>query len=183
MQVNGLYYLPYDSSLALSYNPVKLWEKVYQEEWCYDIKRRTQHYGYKYDYKLRRINEKQKTKPMTPWLQDLANEVGHAISHTVPNAGWAQFDQCIINEYQEGQGIAPHIDCQPCFEDIITTLSLGSEYVMDFMNWKTKDKFKLPLEVGSLLILSGEARYDWTHALKPQKGTRVSITFRKVILD
>ena len=30
-------------------------------------------------------------------------------------------DQLIINEYQPGQGISPHIDCEPCFEDTIAS--------------------------------------------------------------
>lgn len=160
----------------------KYLNRIYKEEWCNDISRRTQHYGYKYDYRLRRINEKQKTKDLPEWLKGLANEAGHSASHML-HCKWPLFDQAIINEYVEGQGIAPHVDCQPCFEDIIVTISLGAEYVMDFRNLKTKETQKLLLEAGSILVLAGESRYDWTHGLKPQKGNRVSITFRKVILD
>lgn len=180
--IKGLTYIPYTHNLlCMGYKPEKLMELIYKEDWCYDIKRRTQHYGYKYDYKLRSINEKQKAKAFPEWLKRLEGEVHHALIHTTGKN--MTFDQCIINEYEEGQGIAPHIDCTPCFEDTIATLSLGAEYVMDFRNWKTKETQKLLLEVGSLLILSDEARYQWTHGLKPQKGKRVSITFRKVIIS
>lgn len=34
-------------------------------------------------------------------------------------------DQVIINEYQPGQSIAPHIDSVPCFGETIASLSLG----------------------------------------------------------
>lgn len=47
----------------------------------------------------------------------------------------------------------------------------------------------MSLDLGSCLIFSGEARYRWKHAIKPKvedngvpRGTRVSVTFRKVIL-
>jgi alkylated DNA repair dioxygenase AlkB len=179
MIIPGLKYIPYSTDMSFLFDPNKLWAHVYDEDWCYDIKRRTQHYGFKYDYKLRRISESERTKEFPKWLENLRFELQTEIP-CLRNYG---FDQCIVNEYLEGQAIAPHIDCQPCFEDTIVTLSLGAEYTMDFRNWKTKQTKKMLLGAGSVLILSGESRYDWTHALKPQKGTRVSITFRKVILD
>ncbi len=42
------------------------------------------------------------------------------------------FDQLIVNEYQPGQGISPHIDNKTLFSDIIVSLSLGSNAVMIF---------------------------------------------------
>lgn len=171
--VKGLKYVP---NFLCHYDWASLLDLIYTWDWCLDLKRRTQHYGYKYDYRHRSINESMKVGPIPEVLCHLNDKM---ISDGLLDV---KFDQVIINEYKAGQSITPHIDCTPCFEDTICTLSLGSEYVMDFMNWKTKEKFKLLLEVGSLLILSGEARYDWTHGLKPQKGDRVSVTFRKVIL-
>jgi len=41
-------------------------------------------------------------------------------------------DQVIINEYQPGQGISPHIDCERCFGPRIFIISLGSQAVMEF---------------------------------------------------
>ena len=35
-------------------------------------------------------------------------------------------DQLIINEYLPGQGIANHIDCEPCFDDTVISISLNS---------------------------------------------------------
>lgn len=34
-------------------------------------------------------------------------------------------DQVIVNEYQPGQQIAPHIDCVPCFGSVVASLTLG----------------------------------------------------------
>ena len=53
-------------------------------------------------------------------------------------------DQTIINEYLPGQGISSHIDCEPCFEDTIVSLSLGSGCIMDFTNKSDKTK-KIPV--------------------------------------
>ncbi len=100
----------------------------------------------------------------------------------------------IINEYEPGQGIAPHIDCQPCFTGTIISLSLGSACVMDLMHKETREEKQLLLEPRSLLLMKEEARYKWTHGIAKRKSDRyegrtitrrrrVSLTFRKVILE
>jgi alkylated DNA repair dioxygenase AlkB len=102
-------------------------------------------------------------------------------------------DQLIINEYEPGQGIANHVDCEPCFGETIISISLGSSCVMDFINLKTKQKVQVMLESGSLVVLSGEARHNWTHGIaqrktdnfkgvKTNRRLRISMTFRKVTL-
>src|SRR5262249_22705703 len=103
-------------------------------------------------------------------------------------------DQVIVNEYLPGQGIANHIDCQPCFTDTIISLSLGSPCVMDFTHKQTQQVISLLLESRSLVVLQGEARYDWMHGIPARKSDRyggmmilrerrVSLTFRKVIVE
>ena len=103
-------------------------------------------------------------------------------------------DQIIVNEYQPGQGIANHTDCEPCFTDTILSLSLGSPCVMDIVNkYNTENAIKILLEPGSLLLLSKDARYVYKHGIAARKSDiykgikflrtrRVSLTFRKVIL-
>lgn len=99
-----------------------------------------------------------------------------------------QFDQLIVNEYRPGQGIAPHIDCKPCFTDGIASLSLNSGTVMHFRRAYC-DNVDILLPRRSLIILTGEARYNWTHSIVPRladngvaRQRRVSLTFRTVIL-
>lgn len=90
-------------------------------------------------------------------------------------------------------GIPPHVDTHSVFERTILSLSLGSSYVMEFR--RGEQKFFLDLPARSLLIMSGQARYGWTHGICPRqsdevvencgltnrpRGTRVSFTFRKV---
>ena len=62
-------------------------------------------------------------------------------------------DQVIVNEYLPGQGISAHIDCEPCFQDTIVSLSLGSSCVMDFTN-KFEQNQKGSALVRSMEVLS-----------------------------
>lgn len=149
--------------------------------WSNELKRRVQHYGYKYDYTKKNINREMAVGPLPPACQHLAQKL------VEDNIFIEKPDQLIINEYLPGQGIAPHIDCVPCFEDIIVSISLGDVYVMDFT--KFDDKLSLSLAVGSLLCLSGEARYKWRHGIVArvkdgdhERKRRISLTFRRVIL-
>ena len=102
-------------------------------------------------------------------------------------------DQVIINEYQPGQGITLHTDCVPCFEETIASLSLGSPCVMNFTHTNTGENTSHLLEPRSLLLFSGDARYQWKHGIAARKsdkhdgqiiarGRRISLTFRNVIL-
>uniref|UniRef100_A0A8D1YBT8 tRNA (carboxymethyluridine(34)-5-O)-methyltransferase ALKBH8 n=1 Tax=Sus scrofa TaxID=9823 RepID=A0A8D1YBT8_PIG len=115
-------------------------------------------------------------------------------------------DQLTVNQYEPGHGIPAHIDTHSAFEDEIISLSLGSEIVMDF---KHPDGITVPvmLPCRSLLVMTGESRYLWTHGITPRKfdtvqasrghksgiitgdvedltlnkrGIRTSFTFRKV---
>ena len=96
-------------------------------------------------------------------------------------------DQIIVNEYQPGQGIAPHVDCPRSFRSPIISLSLGSGIEMEFKRGERVER--LYLQPRSLIVLQGAARYDWTHAIRPRKNDviashrvarqrRISITFR-----
>jgi alkylated DNA repair dioxygenase AlkB len=156
--------------------------------WLTDLKRRVQHYGYKYDYKSRSVNYTMQIGPLPQWAGELADLLCER--RLAPERP----DQVIVNEYREGQGIANHIDCVPCFTDTIMSLSLGSPCVMEFTNKETRQVLPLLLEPRSLVILQGEARFVWMHGIPARKtdqyqnktikrGRRVSLTFRKVMLD
>ena len=102
-------------------------------------------------------------------------------------------DQVIVNEYEPGQGITSHIDCEPCFEETVVSISLASDCIMDFTHQLTLDKIPVLLERRSAVILKGESRHNWQHGIAMRKSDnidgmafkrsrRVSLTFRKVIL-
>ena len=156
--------------------------------WLDDLKRRVQHYGYRYDYKSRRIDRSMYLGPLPHWCEYYAQKFATEGIFSSPP------DQVIINEYLPGQGIAAHIDCTPCFEDTIVSLSLGSDCVMNFTQLADPtQRYDQLLERGSAVVLQHAARFEWQHGIKPLKSDtvngiriprqrRVSLTFRKVKL-
>tara|TARA_A100001011_G_scaffold360447_1_gene407742 strand:- start:957 stop:1550 length:594 start_codon:yes stop_codon:yes gene_type:complete len=155
------------------------------------LQRQVIHFGYEYDYSIKEPQTKKLKKSIDPpeWIECLGNiffEQG--LLKNKPN-------QFILNKYSPGEGISAHRDHHPIFGNSIATLSLGSEYNMEF---KTKfgenqifRKEELSLPVGSLLVMSDNARYFWTHEIKKRKTdirnnkrikreNRISITFRTV---
>lgn len=155
--------------------------------WLGDLKRRVQHYGYRYDYKARRVTDDSFLGPLPCWLDALANRLWEeGVFGDRP-------DQVIINEYLPGQGIAAHVDCEPCFGGAIASLTLGSSCVMVFSSLRSGNSLSRRLEPQSLLILKDEARFGWKHGIPARKsdvinggraarGRRVSLTFRTVVL-
>jgi alkylated DNA repair dioxygenase AlkB len=183
-QVSGLTYL---RDYIAPAEEQALLQNIDSLPWLNDLKRRVQHYGYTYDYKARAVTRDLYLGALPDWLADYADALHR-------KGGFAQRpDQVIVNEYQPGQGIAPHIDCVPCFAETVASLSLGSACVMDFAPPGGRQKTSMLLEPRSLLVLSDDARYRWTHAIAPRKtdkfdgmvisrNRRVSLTFRKVLI-
>ena len=173
--------LAYISSYISSAYEETLMKLIDAQEWNLDLKRRTQHYGYQYDYAARSVNASYYLGEMPYWVDELCSKLYGAGTFI------EKPDQVIINEYMPGQGIASHIDCVPCFEGIICSLSLASGCIMDLTNGHAKKS--IYLESRSLLILKGDARYKWKHGIASRKNDngvkrqrRISLTFRKVIL-
>lgn len=185
-KISGLRYI---SDYITDYQHNWLLTEIDKHEWLDDLKRRVQHYGFKYDYKARKVNHGMRIGELPEWLKRLSKKL-HEDGH-MPEVS----DQVIINEYEPGQGIAGHIDCEPCFRDTIASLSLGSGCVMDFRNKDDKtQKILAWLAPRSLVVLSDEARYEWLHGIaarksdvwdgqKHERERRVSLTFRKVIIE
>jgi len=157
--------------------------------WLADLKRRVQHYGYQYDYKRRSLDQSMYIGSIPNWASLIAERIVHqGLMSQMP-------DQVIVNEYLPGQGISDHVDCEPCFDDTIVSLSLGSSCIMEFKKLTDRSVKKLVyLEPRSLVVLKGDSRYGWTHGIPardkdPWQGrriprkTRVSLTYRKVILS
>jgi alkylated DNA repair dioxygenase AlkB len=182
---SGLSYLP---GYITSKLETRLLTLLDEATWLDDLKRRVQHYGYRYDYKSRRIDYSMYLGPLPHWCEYYAQQLAAEGIFSSPP------DQVIVNEYMPGQGIAPHIDCTPCFEDTIVSLSLGSACVMNFTQLADPtQRYDQLLERGSAVVLQNAARFEWQHGIKPLKSDtvngqrllrqrRVSLTFRKVKL-
>lgn len=173
--IAGLSYLP---DFISAEEERALIEAIDHQPWLSDLKRRVQHYGYKYDYKARAVTNDAYLGPLPDWLMPVIQKLSF------------KPDQAIVNEYEPGQGISAHVDCVPCFDEMIASLSLGSGATMQFR--KENEKQEIYLEPRSLTILSGPARYEWTHAIPARKSDmvsgfkiererRISLTFRTVL--
>lgn len=182
--IDGLRYIPH---FVTAEDEARLLTLIDAHPWMETLRRRVQHYGYVYDYRKRTVEREMYLGGLPEWAQNLAERFQHE--------GYTRWlaDQVIVNEYLPGQGIAAHVDCEPCFEDVILSLSLGAACVMDFSRVRDNEQKSLLLERGSLLVMTGESRYDWKHGIAARKTDiwqkrpierrrRVSLTFRKVIL-
>ena len=182
-KIEGLSYIP---NFITRDEERALIEAIDQQSWLTDLKRRVQHYGYKYDYKARAVTDDAYLGPLPSWIEAVAQRL-HNEQLFID-----VLDQAIVNEYFPGQGISAHVDCVPCFADTITSLSLGSATIMQFTHPKSGGHEELYLKERSLIVLSGPARYEWQHAIparksdvvngfKIERNRRISITFRNVI--
>jgi Alkylated DNA repair protein len=111
-------------------------------------------------------------------------------------------NQMTVNEYKPGEGIGSHIDTHSAFGDGIMSLSLGAGCVMNFKkhtlgqhNEEEKEELKTKLvylPARSLLLMSGPARYTWSHQIVTRmtdcvcgkiipRNTRLSLTLRTAI--
>lgn len=179
--INGLLYIP--KYISEPHHKLLI-QTIDEQLWRTDLLRRTQHYGYIYDYRAKRVDPAMYLGELPAWLQRIAIQLyKDGLTSAIP-------DQAIVNEYEPGQGIADHIDCTPCFGDVIVSLSLAAPVVMDLK----RDSQSIPvfLEPRSLLVLREEARYQWSHGIARRKQDnvddilikrerRLSVTFRNII--
>ena len=153
--------------------------------WSTELQRRVQHYGWRYDYKARQIDASMRIGPLPEWAVRLAEHLGSKGLLTDPP------DQVIVNEYVRDQNIARHVDSEN-FADGIATISLLESWEMVFREKKNpRHKETLRLDRRSAAIMTGDARYRWTHEIPKRKyepgpagrverHRRISLTFRKV---
>jgi hypothetical protein len=97
------------------------------------------------------------------------------------------FDSARVNNYSSGDILAPHIDTVRKWGEWIVCLSLESDVTMKFaLELLTPHKIKKSITMShsilfrkrSMYILTGEARYKWTHEIEEIKSDRISINFR-----
>ena len=156
----------------------------WQPLWQSTAGRRVQVYGYTYHHARGGIY---RLGDLPDWAGELtARLVRDRLMPVLP-------DQMIVNEYEAGTGIPAHVD-HNSFDDTIVSISLGSSCVMDFANRLSSPSESVFLEARSALILEGEARQKWTHAIPAResdwwlgvdrrRGRRISLTFRTMLQD
>jgi len=189
--IKGISGLVYEPKFLNEDECRNLLREIDSQPWMSDLQRRVQHYGWRYDYSARIVTEELKIGPLPDWILDIAERL--------PQMGWFDRipDQVIVNEYEPGQGIALHAD-RDCFGPVVATVSLGDKWPMEFMSVDEPGRNtpikSLPLEVGSILVMMGEARSKWMHGIRKRKSDgrgaakrsrsrRVSVTFRTVRVE
>jgi len=178
--IPGLQYYP---SYLTSAQETNLLEELDHNPWVKLGTRRVQYYGYRYDVRAR-SSEGLYIGPLPPWLDSLARELQPALGD-IPDA-------VLVNEYLPGVGIGAHVDDTWSFSSKIAILSLGSGIQMDFQHVQTKETESLYLSPVSLLLMTRDSRFLWTHGIEPRlsdivngeerpRSRRISVTLRKII--
>lgn len=119
-----------------------------------------------------------------PWpehLTDLRTRLEETCAHT--------FNSVLLNYYRTGDDyMSWHSDDEPELgaTPTIASISLGVSRVFQFRS-KPREQIKrthdIPLNNGSLLVMSGQTQQEWVHAIKKasgEPGGRVNLTFRHV---
>ena len=157
-----------------------LLEHVDAARWQNDFRRRIQQYGL--GYAADREGKPSWVRDFPEWLLTLAGKAAQ-------DSGFDRFpENCVINEYIPPQGIGPHRDYSD-FGPTVACLSLGSDIVMEFANLERSLKYPILVRARSFWVISGPARFEWTHGIAPRlhdliagerrrRARRVSITFR-----
>ena len=152
--------------------------------WETDLRRRVQHFGWRYSYRTRKVDTSMRLGQLPRWADEIAHRlVAEGLLKVLP-------DQVIVNEYRGNQGIAKHIDHKEHFADGIVMISLMEPWEMIFRGPDGKSKIGKVLAPGSVAAMHGDARYIWTHEIPRRKNEpgwgrrnrRLSLTFRKVLL-
>lgn len=142
--------------------------------------RMVRQYGRQYDYEKRCLGKE------LPGPPDCIRDLMSLFRVVHPDLR-DDHDQCIINRYLPGEGISAHTD-HPAFDDGIACFTIGSGAIIEFANPKTREKRTVYTTPGSLYVMTGESRYEWTHCMPARKndigygarGTRYSITIRNI---
>ena len=176
--IAGLHYVP-DYLDRTQHD--QLLDTVSALDWQDAGDRRIQFYGHWYAHTRGGVY---RVGPLPAWADTLAARL-HG-DRLMPYMA----DQLIVTEYQPGDGIRPHIDA-PIFADVIVSVALGSTCVMEFSRQGHVAE-RVLLEPRSAVVLAGDARHHWQHAIPPRTGDdwqghrlrrsrRVSLTFRKML--
>jgi alkylated DNA repair dioxygenase AlkB len=122
-------------------------------------------------------NIKMQPITFTPTLFDIKSKIEKRLN--------SQFTSCLLNLYRNGQdsnGWHADNEKELGLNPVIASLSLGAERVfhMKHRNDK-KEKVKINLINGSLLVMRGRTQHHWLHQIpktRKKVGERINLTFR-----
>ena len=156
-----------------------------EQEWNGTLLRKSQHYGYRYNYKTKDIGKEDYIGELPEWLDKYIFRIFKAgYIYEFPN-------QVTINRYLPGEGIASHIDVPRIFDEKLYSISIGSGCSMVFENDDEFHMYYIPNK--TFMLMEGNARYIYKHGIRRYKTDivdnreidreiRYSITFRNVVI-
>ena len=160
------------------------------QKWDETLSRRTQQWGYAFDYEEMTVVNK--AEPIPSILSKIIERMSSIKENCseIPSKNRFPYlpkpDQIIVNEYKPGQGIHPHVD-RNCFGPIVASIGLNSHCCMQFdkvgsegvgvvndflpsfsstriSEVKTSAAAKsIYFKPRSLILLKDDVRYRWTH--------------------
>lgn len=186
--IKGLYYIPNVINPTFTNSIIQQLDSNVWKSIRYSHSRKVQQYGYVFNFETKETNEPgPEFTPLISKFAILLQEICKTINIT-KEPGY--FNQCIVNNYEPGQGFLKHIDTLT-YGDTIGCFTINTGAIIKF----SKDDlfYNLYTEPNSLYIMTGESRYDWYHEMPNttfdidndtivERGRRLSITFRNVSL-
>ncbi|KAL8234559.1 hypothetical protein R6Q59_020659 [Mikania micrantha] len=168
----------------------RLRERTYSEpsKWMRGKGRVTIQFGCCYNYAVDKngnppgIIRNEEVDPLPPIFINMIKRMvrWHVLPPTcVPNS-------CIVNIYEEGDCIPPHIDHHDFLRPFCTISFLTQCNILFGSNLKIigagefAGPFSIPLPIGSVLVLKGNGADVAKHCVPAVPAKRISITFRKM---
>jgi alkylated DNA repair dioxygenase AlkB len=116
-----------------------------------------------------------------PW-----NPILLELKQKCENASNSHFNSVLANFYRHGQdGMGRHADNEPELgqQPVIASVSFGAVRNLDFYHNQNRNKVRVPLADGSLLLMGGATQKCWQHGIAKSKkilGPRINLTFRYI---
>jgi alkylated DNA repair dioxygenase AlkB len=113
-----------------------------------------------------------------PWSPILVK-----LKQSCENVSNSHFNSVLANLYRYGQdGMGRHADNEPELgeQPVIASLSFGEVRNLDFYHNISKNKVRVPLADGSLLVMRGATQKCWQHAVAKSKklmAPRINLSF------
>ena len=157
-------------------------QEIDKETWIVSQSGRfKQDFGPRVNFKKQKIkwnDDITKWKPMPNYSRYLIQRLN---THVPDLKDFVPIEQAHL-EYtpERGSSIDPHCDDTWLWGERIVIINLGSDTIMSFFHSKGHE-VQAHLKARSLLLIHGEARYQWLHAIRREwiQSRRLSLTFRE----
>jgi alkylated DNA repair dioxygenase AlkB len=109
------------------------------------------------------------------------------IKDAVEAASGRRFNSVLLNYYRDGRdSMGMHSDDEPELgtEPAIASVSFGAARTFALQHKRTRQRVKLVLTDGSLLLMAGKLQKNWLHGINKttaKTGERVNLTFRFIL--